>query len=163
MIGEKIQSALNKQVNMELYSAYLYLAMSTHFLGWNFEGFSRWMRAQAQEELLHAMKLFDYVNERGGRVTLSRVEEPPRMWATVVTAFEDAYAHERENTILINELMALATREEDHATAIFLQWFVTEQVEEEASASRIVEKLKLVGESAPALLMLDRELGMRTS
>jgi len=161
MISEKVQKALNGQINMELYSSYLYLSMAGHFQSVNLNGFSNWMKAQAKEELVHAMKLYEYVLERGGKVALARVEAPPASWPTPLAAFENSFEHERENTTLINGLMGLATDERDHATAIFLQWFITEQVEEEASASQIVEKLRMAGGSPPGLLMLDRELAQR--
>ena len=161
MISGKIQDALNGQINAEMYSAYLYLSMSAHFHSTNMTGFAGWMKSQGQEELSHAMKLYEYVNERGGRVTLSRVEAPPQTWASPLAALEDAYRHEQQNTGQINGLLLLATKEGDHATAIFLQWFVTEQVEEESTANRLVERLRLVGDSVPGLLLMDRELAQR--
>jgi ferritin len=161
MIAEKIQKALNKQVNMELYSAYLYLSMAAHFQAANLTGFANWMKAQAKEELLHGMKLYDYVLDRDGRVTLEAITAPPDAWGSPLAAAEDAYRHERENTTLINDLYVLANQEGDHVTAIFLHWFVTEQVEEESSANRIVERLKLVGDSSAGLLLMDRELAAR--
>jgi ferritin len=161
MIAEKIQKALNKQINMELYSAYLYLSMAAHFQAANLTGFANWMKAQAKEELLHGMKLYDYVLDRDGRVTLEAIAAPPDAWGSPLAAAEDAYRHERENTTLINDLYVLANQEGDHVTAIFLHWFVTEQVEEESSANRIVERLKLVGDSSAGLLLMDRELAAR--
>ncbi|MFN0149104.1 MAG: ferritin [bacterium] len=161
MISDKVQKSLNGQINMELYSSYLYLSMASHFQAGNLNGFSNWMKAQAKEELLHAMKLYEYLLERGGNVALARVDAPPASWATPLAAFEDSYRHECENTKLINDLMGLAIAEHDHATAIFLQWFVTEQVEEESSASQIVEKLRMAGGTPPGLLLLDRELSQR--
>jgi ferritin len=161
MLSEKMQEALNKQTNAELYSSYLYLSMSAYFQSINLGGFGNWMRVQAQEELLHAMKLYDFVNERAGRVTLHPIEGPPTEWASPTAAFENVLEHERKVTGLINNLVNLAIEERDHATNIFLQWFVTEQVEEEASANDIVQKLKLMGDARHGLFMLDRELGQR--
>jgi ferritin len=161
MIDEKMQEALNKQLNAELYSAYLYLSMSTHFQSVNLGGFANWMRVQAREELLHAMKFYDYVNERGGRVTLLPVDEPPSQWHSPLAAFEHVYQHEQKVTSLINKLVDLAVKARDHATNNFLQWFVSEQVEEEASADEVVQRLKLVGDDRSGLFMIDRELAQR--
>jgi ferritin len=161
MIDEKMQEALNKQLNAELYSAYLYLSMSAHFQSVNLGGFANWMRVQAREELLHAMKFYDYVNERGGRVLLSPVDEPPSQWDSPLAAFEHVYQHEQKVTGLINKLVDLAMEARDHATNNFLQWFVSEQVEEEASADEVVQKLKLVGDDPSGLFMIDRELAQR--
>ena len=161
MIKEKMQNALNEQTNAELYSSYLYLSMSAYFQSVDLSGFANWMRVQAQEELMHAMKLYDYVNERGGRVILSKIEGPPTEWDSPTAAFEHVYKHEQKVTGLINGLVNLAIEEKDHATNNFLQWFVTEQVEEEASANEVLQKLKLVGEEGSGLLMLDSELAQR--
>ncbi len=162
MIAQKMEQALNKQINAELYSGYLYLAMSAHFESTNLPGFANWMRVQAQEELEHALKMYAYVNEREGRVILDAIEAPPSEWDSPLAAFQAAYEHEQKVTGLINDLVSLAVDEKDHATQIFLQWFVTEQIEEEASASAVVEKLKLVGDAPQGLFMMDRELGART-
>ena len=161
MIKEKIQDALNYQLNRELYSSYLYLSMSAYFQSINLKGFANWMRVQAQEELVHAMKFYDYLIQRGERVTLSSIESPPLEWGSPLEAFEHVYKHEQKVTSLINDLVNLSVSEQDHAANNFLQWFVTEQVEEEASASEVVEKIKLVVEAAGGLLMLDNELGQR--
>jgi len=162
MISEKMQEALNGQMNAELYSSYLYLSMSAYFQDINLGGFANWMRVQAQEELVHAMKFYDFVNERGGRVVLKAVEGPPIEWDSPLAVFEAAYKHETKVTGLINELVELALAEHDHATNIFLQWFVTEQVEEEDSANEVVQKIKLMGDAQGGLFMLDQELGQRT-
>jgi ferritin len=162
MISEKMQEALNGQMNAELYSSYLYLSMSAYFQDINLGGFANWMRVQAQEELVHAMKFYDFVNERGGRVALIAVEGPPIEWDSPLAVFEAAYKHETKVTGLINELVELALAEHDHATNIFLQWFVTEQVEEEDSANEVVQKIKLMGDAQGGLFMLDQELGQRT-
>jgi ferritin len=161
MLNQKIEAALNKQLNAELYSSYLYLSMSAYFQSTNLPGFANWMRVQAQEELVHAMKFYDFINERGGHVMLQQIEGPPKEWSSPLDAFENAYKHEQKVTGLINDLVNLATGEGDHATNIFLQWFVTEQVEEEASADEVVQKLKLMGDASGGLFMLDREMGQR--
>jgi ferritin len=163
MLNPKIQDALNSQINAELYSSYLYLSMSAYFDSQNLAGMANWMRIQAQEELTHAMKFFDFVNERDGRVLLTQVESPKTEWTSPLDVFEDALAHERKVTGLINNLVDLSLGEKDHASNTFLQWFVTEQVEEEAAARTIVDKLKLIGDNPMPLYMLDGELGQRTA
>ena len=159
MLSERMQEALNKQVNWELYSAYLYLSMSSYLESKGLAGAAHYMKAQAQEEMIHAMKIFDFINERGGRALLSSIEGPPTEWDSPLAVFEHAYEHEQHVTSLINGLMDLALEERDHATQIFLQWFVSEQVEEEASASAVVEQLKLAGDKG--LFLVDKELGQR--
>ena len=161
MIKERIQDALNEQINAELYSSYLYLSMSAYFESINLKGFASWMRVQTQEELLHAMKFYDYLIERGGKVVLSSIESPPTEWPSPLAIFENAYQHEQKVTGLINELVDLAIAEKDHATNIILQWFVSEQVEEEASADEVVQKIKLMGDARGGIFMLDRELAQR--
>ncbi len=161
MIKGKMQKALNYQLNRELYSAYLYLSMSDYFQSVNLKGFAQWMRVQAQEELAHAIKFYDYLAQRGGRVTLSSIEDPPLEWGSPLEAFEHVYEHEQKVTGLINDLVNLSISEQDHATNNFLRWFVTEQVEEEESASEVIGKLKLLGGAAENLFMLDRELSQR--
>ncbi len=161
MIKEKIQDALNKQINAELYSSYLYLSMSAYFESINLKGCANWMRVQTQEELVHTMKFYDYLIERGGKVLLSSIESPPTEWPSPLAIFENAYQHEQKVTGLINELVDLAIAEKDHATNNFLQWFVSEQVEEEASADEVVQKIKLMGDARGGIFMLDRELAQR--
>jgi len=161
MIKKKMENALNKQLNAELYSSYLYLSMSAYFGAINLKGFANWMRVQCQEEWVHAMKFYDFIITRGGRVTLTAIDAPPTQWKSPIAVFAHTYQHEQKVTGLINNLVDLAISESDHATNNFLQWFVTEQVEEESSASEIVEKLKLIGEARESLLMLDQELGQR--
>ncbi len=161
MLNEKLQEALNDQLNAELYSSYLYLSMAAYFHSINLGGFANWMRIQTQEELIHVMKFFDYVNERGGRVDLRVVEGPPTEWKSPLAAFEHALKHEQMVSGRINDLVDMAIDERDHATNGFLQWFVTEQVEEEASVDGVVQKLKLVGDAGGGLFMLDQELGLR--
>ncbi len=161
MIGKKMQDALNEQANAEFYSAYLYLSMVAYFESVNLPGFATWMRVQTQEELSHAMKIYDYVNERGGRVTLKSIAEPPSEWKSPLAAFEAAYGHEQKVTGLINGLVNLAAEEKDDAAKTFLQWFVDEQVEEEESAEEVVNKLKLAAEDSDGMRMLDNEMGQR--
>ncbi|TET46537.1 ferritin [candidate division TA06 bacterium] len=161
MLAKKIQEALSKQLNAELYSSYLYLSMSAYFEARNLPGFANWMRVQTQEELTHAMKFYDFINERGGRVILEKIDGPPTDWDSPVAVFDHVYKHEQKVTGLINDLVNLAIAEKDHATNSFLQWFVSEQVEEESSANDVLEKVKLVGKSGDGLLMTDRELAQR--
>jgi ferritin len=161
MLSPKMVSAINEQVNAELYSAYLYLAMNAYFEAKSLAGFSHWMRMQAQEEMLHAMKLYDYLNERGGQVTLEAIAKPPAQWETPLAVFADVLAHERKVTGLINTLMNLALDERDHASGGFLQWFIAEQVEEEANVGAVLDKLKLIGTDTSALFVLDQELAKR--
>jgi ferritin len=161
MIGKKMEKALNDQINAELYSAYLYLSMVAYFESENLPGFATWMRAQTQEEVMHAMKMYDYLNERGGRVILKAIDEPPAKWKSPLAAFEAAYKHEQLVTGRINDLVDLAIKEKDHAANAFLQWFVNEQVEEETSADAVVQQLKMADGAAGALFMIDREMGQR--
>lgn len=161
MINNKMEEALNGQLKEELYSAYLYLSMSAWFETKNLKGFANWMKVQNQEEQMHAMKIFDYLNERGGKVILQKVDEPPNEWENPLDAFEAAYKHEQNITGCINDLVHIAMEEKDRATQVFLDWFVNEQVEEEATADDIVQQLKLIGDSGQGLFMIDRELGTR--
>jgi ferritin len=162
MLSKRMETALNKQVVAEYYSAYLYMAMSAYFESVNLGGFAGWMRGQAMEELSHGTKIFQYVNERGGRVWLDAIDKPPLKWASPLAVFQATYKHEQKVTGLINKLVDLAIKEKDHATENFLQWFVAEQVEEEASADEILQKLKMIGKDGGGLFMIDRELGQRT-
>ena len=161
MMTDKMEKALNDQINEELYSSYLYLAMSAWFEAQNLSGFASWMKVQAQEEHTHAMKFFDFIHERRGTVTLQAIKEPTREWKSPLAAFEAALGHEQHITGRINDLMNQAVAEKDHATASMLQWFVNEQVEEEASADRIVQILKMAAGAPGALLMLDHQMGER--
>jgi len=163
VIDGRMQEALNKHINAELYSSYLYLSMSAYFQSVNLAGFAHWMRVQAREELSHALKFYDHVLERGGTVALQPVEAPPPRWDSPLAVFEEAYRHEQKVTGLINQLVDDAVQTRDHATNNFLQWFVSEQVEEEASAEAIVQKLRLVGNAPGGLFVLDHELGGRAS
>ena len=157
----KIQDAFNEQLNAELFSSYLYLSMSAYFESQNLKGMASWMRLQAQEEHQHAMKFFDFINERGGKVALAKVKEPKTEWSSPLEAFEDTCKHESKVTGLINNLAELSLTERDHAANAFLQWFITEQVEEEATAQEIRDKLRLVSDNTVALFMIDQELGRR--
>ncbi len=161
MLDGKIQHALNEQLREEMDSFYLYLAMSAYLESKNFHGMASWMSKQAQEELGHAMKFFQYIHERGGRVTLEALAKPESEWASPQAAFEAALAHERHISGCIYKLVDLAAAERDHGTANFLQWFVKEQVEEEATAEGIVGRFQMTGGQPAALLFLDRELGAR--
>ncbi len=156
---EEILNALNDQVNLELYSAYIYQAMGAHFASEGWEGFSAWMDAQAQEEMEHARRIYDFIDERGGRVELMEIEKPPFAWDSVSAAFEDALEHEKKVTESIHEIVTLARREDDYATESFLQWFVDEQVEEEDTVETILDKLEKAGEAG--LYIIDKELGQR--
>lgn len=161
VIKEKMQKAINKQINAELYSSYLYLAMAAHFEENNLLGFAQWLKIQAKEENTHGMKFYEYVIERGGRVILTEIAAPPAEWKSPLAAFEAVYAHELKVTALINDLLELAKEEGDAASELMLQWFIDEQVEEEANAILIVEKLKMIKDAPQGLLMLDKELGER--
>jgi ferritin len=161
MISKKMGTALNEQINAELYSAYLYLSMMAYFESENLPGMARWFKAQTQEEVMHAMKIYDYVNERGGKVTLKAIDQPQAMWKSPLAAFEAAYKHEQMVTGRINDLVDLAIKEKDHASNTFLQWFVNEQVEEETSVNTIVQQLKMAQGAPGALFIIDRELGQR--
>jgi len=161
MLKKKVEEALNAQINAEMYSAYLYLAMNAYFESRTLSGFANWMKIQAQEEMFHAMKIYDFVHERNGQVVLSSIEAPNANWNNITEVFEDTYAHEQKVTGLINDLVDLATAEKDHATTAFLQWFVDEQVEEEANASKLLDEVNMVGNEGSALFFLDRELQQR--
>jgi ferritin len=161
MLPENLQNALNGQVNAELYSSYLYLSMSMFFEDTGMPGAASWMKVQAQEELWHAMKFVGYINERGGRVLLDAVEKPPSEWDSTLAVFEAVLEHEQKVSALIAGLVELARAEKDYMTDNFLQWFVAEQVEEEASADEVVRQFRLAGNAGPGLFMLDRELGQR--
>jgi ferritin len=161
MLSSTVQEAMNKQINAELYSAYLYLSMAAHFEAANLRGMAHWMQIQAKEEVGHAMKFFKHVAERGGRVTLTAVAAPPAKWDAPQAVFAEVYKHECHVSSLIDKLAELAGAEKDHASAVFLQWFINEQVEEEANASEIVHQLEMIGDSKQGLFMLDRHLAQR--
>ena len=161
MLSTKIEKAINSQINAELYSSYLYVSMGMYFESEDMSGAAKWMNAQAQEELVHAEKFMNYVNERGGRVVLEAIEKPPVEWESGLATFEAALDHERKVSSLINELVFLTRSENDYMTDNFLQWFVSEQVEEEASVGEVVRKMRLAGESGGGRFMIDKELGLR--
>ncbi len=161
MLSEKMEQALNDQVNAEIASAYIYFSMVAYFESLGLSGFSSWMRAQTLEELTHAEKIFTYINERGGRAIMKAIPKPQSEWDTPHAAFEAAFQHELMISGRINKLVDLALKESDHATNNFLQWFVAEQVEEEAAVEAVVHKLKLIEDTRGGLFMLDKELGAR--
>ena len=159
MLGKAIQDAMNEQINNELYSAYQYLAMSAYCESANYPDFARWMRDRSQEETEHALKFYDFILDRGGHVVLQAIEQPVNEFGSSPEIFEQALEHERKATAMINDLYALAVREKDYLSQTFLQWFVTEQVEEEKNVRKLVQTLKIVGEGSEALFLLGRELG----
>jgi ferritin len=161
MISEKIQKGLNDQLNFELYSAYIYMSMSAALESMGLPGFANWMRIQTQEEVSHAYKFYHHLLERGSKVKLAAIPEPKTEWPGVLDIFKDALAHEQIVTGRINDLVDLAIKEKDHASNMFLQWFVSEQVEEEASVEEIIQKLKLSEDAKGVLFMLDKEMGTR--
>ena len=161
MLSDTMQEAFNKQLNAEMWSGYIYLSMSAWFEGQSLPGMANWMKNQALEELIHAMKFYDHIIERGGTVTLAPIDAVETGWDSPLAVFEATYEHECHVTSLINNLVDLAIKESDHASNAFLQWFVTEQVEEEDNAMAIVDQMKMVGDARGALFLLDRELGAR--
>lgn len=161
MLKDSIQNALNDQIQAEFHSAYLYLSMAAWCESRNFEGFGHWMRMQAQEEMFHAMKVYDYVHMTGGRVKLQAVQQPEVDWDGALDLFRASLKHEQYMTGRINDLLGLAMKQNDHATANMLQWFISEQVEEEATVDSICGKLEMMGDSMHAIYMLDRELAGR--
>ena len=160
-INKKIEDAINKQINAELYSAYLYLGMSARCTEMNLKGMANWLYVQAQEEMTHAMKFYRFVLERSGHAVMPAIEGVKSDWKAPVEMFAAAYEHEQKVTAMINNIMDIAISERDHASASMLNWFVDEQVEEEANSLEITEKLKLIGDSKDGLLMLDKELSVR--
>ena len=156
-----MEEALNRQLNRELYSSYLYLGMSAYFESVNFKGFASWMMIQSNEERGHAMKIYEYILARQGKVVLDAIEAPKAKWSSAGKIFEEVYAHEQKVTGMINALVDLAIKEKDHATFEMLQWFVKEQVEEEANAAMIVDKIKTLGDIVGHLFYLDHELSKR--
>jgi ferritin len=163
MLSKKMETALNKQINQELFSAYQYMGLAAYFAEKNLNGFAHWMRMQAQEELMHSAKLFEYVVDRNGRIDLQPIAAPAKTWKDPLAALQAAYKAEVTNTKQINTIMDHAIKENDHATRVILQWFVEEQVEEESSSLELVEQVKVAQKSPSAMFILDRELGGRTS
>ncbi len=162
MISKKIEKEINEQINAEFWSAYLYLSMSAYFVSKNLPGFANWMQIQYQEEISHALKFFNYLNERGGRVNLKPIEAVKTEWKDEIEVFHETLKHEQHVTYLINNLVNLAIEEKDHASNNMLQWYVSEQVEEEANVDEILQQLVLLEGNKFGLLMLDRELKQRT-
>lgn len=161
LITKKIEEAINKQINAEMFSSYLYLSMAAYFDSVNLTGFAHWFKKQAGEENEHAVKFYNFVYERGGKVTLEAIAAPKTEFKSALEIAEETYKHELKVTDLIHKLVYLARDEKDLATENFLQWYVKEQVEEEANSLLLIEKLKFIGENGPALIMLDRELAAR--
>lgn len=161
MLSQAVQDALNNQINLEFSSAYAYLAASAHFENASLPGFATWMRKQYEEEILHAMRLFDHMHDRGGRAQLKAIAEPTGKFDKALDAFEMALKHEQKVTASIHNLYALAAKENDYATQAMLQWFINEQVEEEKNVGQVVDWLRMGGDSPVALLMLDQKLGAR--
>ena len=161
MLTDAMQRAINDQINHEFQAAYLYLSMSAHFETTGLPGFAHWMRLQSQEELAHGMKLFDYIHARDGRAKLLQINAPPASFGSALDVARMVLGHEREVTKLINRLYETAGTEKDYVTAAQLQWFLTEQIEEEKSASDIVQRLELAGDNVNAILLLDKEMGAR--
>jgi len=162
MISKKVQDAINAQINEELFSAYLYAAMRSYFERINLKGFANWMRLQFEEELFHARKFAEYLYERSGSVELKAIKAPQADWASPLAAFEATYKHECHISQCINKIATLAQKEDDHATRTFIEFYITEQVEEEANADAMVQNLKLVQDAPGGLFLLDREAGQRT-
>ena len=166
MIHKKMEEALNGQLNKELYSAYLYMAMSAHSDSIGLKGFANWFMVQYHEEMLHAMKIYEYIIRQGGKVKLKSIKEPPAGFDSPLDMFEKTLAHEKFITKSINDLVDLAVADKDHATHIFLQWYVTEQIEEEENDNDIIAKIKLIGtgpESNNGLFLIDKDLGARVT
>lgn len=161
MLNERANAELNKQINAEIYSSYLYLSMSAWFEAKSLAGFAKWMRAQSQEEMFHAIKMYDYLNERGGKVVLEAIDKPSSEWDSPIDVIENVVLHERHVTGLINALVDCALDERDHALNHFLQWFIAEQVEEEASVGTVFEQLKMVGEDSAGMFAMDLEMAKR--
>ena len=161
MIPKGMQNFLNQQINKEMYSGYYYLSMSAHFQSANLPGFAHWMMIQYREETEHAMKLMKHIHERGGNVILEAIEKPPSDFGSPLDVMKLVLEHEKKVSASINKCYEAALGEKDYPAQIMLEWFIKEQVEEEKSASEIVEQLKMMGEHAPSLIMIDRHLGSR--
>jgi len=162
-LSASMQKELNDQIRKEFGACYLYLSMAAYFAEKNLNGFARWMRMQAMEEAKHAMKIFDFVEDRGGRVTLDGIDKPPPDFPSPLAVFEHARDHETKVSSGIHQLYEMAAAERDYATQAMLQWFITEQVEEEKTSSQIVDTLRMIAENTSGLYMFDKELGSRRS
>ena len=160
-MNSKVEQGINEQIHAEFFSFYLYLSVAAYFTKIHLDGFSHWMRIQSQEEYAHAMKLFDYLNERGGTVELLALDSPQSEWESPTAAVEAVFKHEQHISRRINELVDLATNENDHATTVMLHWYVSEQVEEEATADTLYHQVRMVEGNPHGLLMIDRELARR--
>ena len=163
MLSKKMEDALVKQINKEMHSAYIYMSMAAESAAMGLKGFSSWFMSQYHEEMFHAMKLYEYVQNQGGQIVLTAIEEPPCAFKSALDMFEKTLAHEQYMTRNVNDLLELAIEAKDHATQITLHWYVTEQVEEEDTVNDIVAKLKLIGDDANALLTIDRDLAARVT
>lgn len=163
MINQAVLDRMNEQITHELYSAYLYLSMSAYFESENLPGFATWMRVQSREEQVHAMKFYDYIHDRGGKVVLQAISQPPVDFNSAQDVFKQSYEHEQKVTALINNIYNVATAEKDLASQVFLHWFLEEQVEEEKNASQILDLLEKIGPSVGSLYQLDHRLGKRGS
>ena len=161
MLSSKMEKAINEQINAEMYSGYLYLSMAAYFEGQNLSGFANWMHIQFKEEWAHAMRFYNYVIERGGRINLGAIEKPKAEWKNVIEVMAETLDHEKHVTALIHNLLTLAHEEKDYPSISMLQWFVDEQVEEEASVTALLEKLKMIDGRGTGTLMLDKELAAR--
>lgn len=161
MLNKNVEEALNEQLNREMYSAYLYMSMSSDSTNKGLKGFANWFMVQYHEEMFHAMKFYDYINLQGGRALLKSLSQPPSAFESPLDMFRKTLEHEQFITKSINDLMELAIAEKDHATRIFLQWYVTEQVEEESNDNEIIAQLKIIRDDPQGLMMLDRELAAR--
>ncbi|MDA8422510.1 MAG: ferritin [Nitrospiraceae bacterium] len=161
MLTKKVEEALNEQLNRELYSAYLYMSISSSCTNRGLKGFANWFMVQYHEEMLHAMKFYEYINLQGGRVALKALAQPPSEFSSPLEMFNKTLEHEQFITKSINDLVELSISEKDHATQIFLHWYVTEQVEEESNDNEILAQLRIIRDDAQALMMLDRELAAR--
>ena len=162
MISKKMSNALNEQLNWEIYSSYVYLAMSSWFKTQNLNGFANWVHVQVKEELDHAMKFYEFIHDSGGVVEFQEIPKPNAQWETPVAVFEDILEHEQGVTQRINNLIEIALSEKDHATNARLQWFISEQVEEEANVQGIIQQLKFSQNAPNAIFMIDREMAQRT-
>jgi len=161
-MNKTIEQAFNDHLNAEFFSAYLYLSMANYLAARNLDGMAHWMRLQVEEERSHAIRFIDYMHERDGRVILQQIDQPKVEWEGPLEIFREAYEHECLITSKINALVDLAIKQNDHATTTFLQWFVTEQVEEEANVSAIVSRLEMIGDHGMGILMMDQQLAQRT-
>jgi len=161
MMNKRVEEIINKQINAEMYSAYLYLSMAAHFESENLSGFANWMRVQFEEEQFHALKFYDYIVSCGGKVTLEAIDQPQTTWKSPLEIFEHALEHEKHVTALINKIQDVAEEEKDRATQNLLIWFIDEQIEEESNAEKIVNELKMINGEGHGLLMIDREMSTR--